>query len=93
MCWPFTTHYLIVKIKEVRVLFPNISFRVRNQLPYVSVVRKGKTHLTSVPSDKKQCHGRLQTQNTLEKFYGLGSGSGPVYLQCKVRTRDGLPRC
>lgn len=53
MHWPFTTHYLIVKIKEVRVLLPNISFRVRNQLPYVSVVRQGKTHLTSVPSDKE----------------------------------------
>lgn len=47
MLWLFTTHYLIVKIKEIRVLFPNIRFRVRNQLPYVSVVRKRKTRPTS----------------------------------------------
>ena len=30
---PLQTRYLVVKIKEVRVFFPNISFRVRDELP------------------------------------------------------------
>lgn len=59
----FITHYLIIKIKEVRILFPNISFGIRYQLSYVSVVRKGKTHLTSVPSDKEQCQGRQRCRH------------------------------
>ena len=32
---PLQTHYLIVKIKEVRVFFPNVSFRVRDELSHI----------------------------------------------------------
>lgn len=95
MLWLFTTHYLIVKIKEIRVLFPNISFRVRNQLPYISVVRKRKTRPTSplYPQTRNSAKESKDadmghSENVL--CAKLGSGSGPICLQYKVRTKDGL---